>query len=272
MPEIAEVRINVELIKPLVQNKQIINIEFPTSSRYAFNKPEGFDLFKNNPNQTIQDINAKGKFIYWTLSNNWVIFQSLAMTGQLSPIKGKHPSFSLSYQDLNEVKYIYFNDPRHFGSIKFTNQKELSQKLKELGWDPFRNKLEDYKNFLIKKITKSNKCIASILLDQSIFAGVGNYLRSEILYDVNISPWKTGKSLSEEDILKICHSTIKIAQDAYDHQGATLLTYKDPYGSEGKYSSQFKVYSQKTDPHGNKIVKQTTLEKRSIFWVPDLQK
>ncbi|CAM6003615.1 unnamed protein product [Sphagnum balticum] len=39
-------------------------------------------------------------------------------------------------------------------------------------------------------------------------------------------------------------------KDSYAHQGATILTYKDAYGAEGKYSSCFKVYGKERDPLG----------------------
>jgi formamidopyrimidine-DNA glycosylase len=64
---------------------------------------------------------------------------------------------------------------------------------------------------------------------------------------------------------------VDVMKESYKYQGATILTYKDAYGAEGKYSSCFKVYGQKTDPLGNKIVTEETPDKRTIHWCPTIQ-
>jgi formamidopyrimidine-DNA glycosylase len=60
-------------------------------------------------------------------------------------------------------------------------------------------------------------------------------------------------------------------QESYQHQGATISTYKTVYGAEGKYSTLFKVYGQKQDSAGRKIIKQQTPDKRTIHWCPEIQ-
>ena len=54
--------------------------------------------------------------------------------------------------------------------------------------------------------------------------------------------------------------------------GATLATYRQPNGEEGLYSRRFAVYNCKLDPNNNIIVKETTKDKRSTYWVPKIQK
>ena len=61
-------------------------------------------------------------------------------------------------------------------------------------------------------------------------------------------------------------------ESSYQHQGATISTYKTVYGEEGRYSTLFKVYGKKLDPGGNKIVSETTPDKRTTHWVPSIQK
>ena len=59
-------------------------------------------------------------------------------------------------------------------------------------------------------------------------------------------------------------------EESYKYQGATIQTYKTAYGEEGKYSSLFKVYNQKNDSLGNKIIKQDS-GGRTIHWCPTIQ-
>jgi formamidopyrimidine-DNA glycosylase len=108
-------------------------------------------------------------------------------------------------------------------------------------------------------------------MDQSIFAGVGNYIRAEALYLAKISPWRQANLMKKEEVVTLCQALADVMNESYSHQGATILTYKDAYGAEGKYSSCFKVYGQATDPLGNPIIKEETPEGRTIHWCPTIQ-
>ena len=278
MPEGPEVKLSADLIRPLVQGKRIINAFPAKNSRYAGENPEGFSKFLDTLSKEVvrvTDVNVKGKFMYWTFDNGWYMFSTFGMTGQWSPKEGKHPCFGfyLGEDPFSSFETMFFNDPRHFGTIKFINSKqELYDKLNELGWDPLQFKLEDFSLFLNGKIQNSNKLISQLLMDQSIFAGVGNYIKSEALYASALSPWRSGNSLTTDDINNLCKNIVNVMETSYKYQGATIQTYKTAYGAEGKYSSCFKVYGQKTDPLGNKIIKEETPDKRTTHWCPAIQK
>jgi len=280
MPEGPEVLISAELIKPLVQHKKVLWAETYPTSRYAVEDPEGFVDFQRslspvNEPVHILDIKSRGKFMYWTLTSPHYLMCTFGMTGQWSPTKGNHPCFSLDYEDGDEVKTIYFNDPRHFGTVKFVNSFALlNLKLSGLGWDPLNDGYnEKWYNYLInKKLAKTSKPIGQMLMDQGLFAGVGNYIRAEALYLAKMSPWRPSNTIKKDEYLTLFKALIDVMNESYQHQGATILTYKDVFGAEGKYSSCFKVYGQKTDPLGNSIVKEETPDKRTIHWCPAIQK
>lgn len=288
MPEGVEVKISSELIKPLVINRLITEVSVGNKSRYASNPPEGFSEFNksfqttengvgwlNNPVQ-ILDVRTKGKFMYWSFDNGWYMFSTFGMTGQWSPNAGKHVCLRINMHNQNDIDgeftNAYFNDPRHFGTIKFTKSKqELLNKLNELGWDPLQNQLAEYLPFLTDTLSKTNKPIGQVLMDQGVFAGVGNYIRAEALYLAKMSPWRQCSLMTKEQIVLLCEAIITVMKESYNHQGATISTYKDAYGKEGKYSSCFKVYGKRKDSVGNKIIKQNTPDKRVIHWCPAVQ-
>lgn len=283
MPEGVEVKLSAEYIKPLIINHRILSAAVTNNSRYASTTPEKFDEFIKNITSietnihggvNVSNIQTKGKFMYWTFSNNWYMFCTFGMSGQWSSVRGKHPClfFTHSTGTINTLHELVFNDPRHFGTIKFTNNRQdLLEKLNQLGWDPLQDQYSIYQKWIKSAIQKSSKPIAQLLMDQSIFAGVGNYIRAEALYLSKISPWRLGKLLSEVDIDTLCKSIILVMEESYQYQGATIQTYKTAYGEEGRYSSKFKVYGQKTDPFGNIIIKENTPDKRTIHWCPTIQ-
>jgi len=64
--------------------------------------------------------------------------------------------------------------------------------------------------------------LGGLLLDQGFLSGIGNYLRSEILYKANLLPQRTIASLKQEELLRFCEVTKEIVQRAYEHKGITL--------------------------------------------------
>lgn len=66
------------------------------------------------------------------------------------------------------------------------------------------------------------KMFASLLLDQSFLSGVGNYLRSEILFHAAIHPSQKPKELSDDKILEFAKSALTITHRSYQTGGFTL--------------------------------------------------
>lgn len=273
MPEAIEVYLSAEAIRPLVINKVISDAYSTPNSRYGDSKiinklgPE-YKKFTESYPISVKDVKVKGKFMYWTFTDNWSMFCTFGMSGQWSPNVSKHPCFVFEFTDGSKV---YFNDTRHFGTIKFSsNPKELNHKLNELGWDAFQTPYQEHKKIILSKL-RSNKPIGQILMDQSVFAGVGNYIRAEALYLSKISPWRSSNSLSESEIDSLCNSIVHVMNESYKYQGATIQTYKTAYGEDGNFSNFFKVYGRKADPLGNSIITENTPEGRTIHWCPSIQ-
>lgn len=265
MPEGVEVKLCADLIRPLVVGKTTAS--FHVSGRYRSSDPEGLKEFTDK--SKVLDVQTQGKFMYWSFENDWYMYCTFGMTGQWSPKKGKHPALGITFTDGSE---IYFNDPRHFGTIKFVKGKTVVQKkLSELGWDPLKGQDSNAIVYVVMKLKASSKNIADALMNQSIFAGVGNYIRAEALYASKISPWRNANSLTVNEVATLCENIVSVMQDSYAHQGATIQTYATPYGEEGRYSGCFKVYGQKQDPLGNSIKKEATPDGRTIHWCPAIQ-
>lgn len=275
MPEGPELKLSCDIISPLLLNKYIINAFPSVNSRFSKNPIDKLYEFCKNLPLKLNKIDVKGKFMYWTFDNNWRMFCTYGMTGQWSEIPSKHTAFTIQYCDSNNSdinsKFLYFNDPRHFGTIKFSNSSiELKNKLQSLGWCPLSETLDSKWDFLKKKI-KKNKPIGELLMDQSIFSGVGNYIRAEALYRTNLNPWNTANALSDEIIKLLCKNIVDIMEESYRLQGASFLTYKNSDNQKGKYSNFFRVYGREFDDLQNQIVKEK-MGTRTIHWCPALQK
>lgn len=271
MPEGPEVKTTVDFLKTYT-GKTVNNFTI-LSGRYT--KKGGIENMPNvNLPAKIESVDCKGKFIYFTLSyenNNkkCYLFSTLGMTGMWSDKMTKHARFAISF---SEDLILYYNDTRNFGTLKFVLSKEtLDKKLKSLGPDVLNCDIDclGFKNRFIKK---PNKTIAECLMNQSVICGVGNYLKSEILYASKISPYRLIKDITEDEWHFLYFYSIAIPKRSYKLGGATIKDYRSPNGEKGKFSRRFAVYNCKLDPKNNIIVKETTKDKRSTYWVPEIQK
>ena len=108
-------------------------------------------------------------------------------------------------------------------------------------------------------------------MDQSVIAGVGNYIKAESLYLAKLSPHRTVESLSDDDLILLKQKIQEVMTESFASGGATIRTYKNFNGESGEYGDRFIVYNQKTDPVGNPVVKEQTKDKRKTHWVPNIQ-
>ncbi len=225
----------------------------------------------------ISKIYAKGKkILFECIDNDKVkvyLISALAMSGRWQYSKGKHSGIQMNLTSTKsgEIKYrLYFDDQRHFGSLVVAYETDLSKILKNVGPDLLSEKVtyEEYKAVItLPRLQK--KQIGWFLLQQKYFSGVGNWIRAEILYECKIAPNRKLEDLSEADIKHLYHYSLKILKDAYNVKGLTISNYIDPEGNYGTY--KVKVYMQKNDPYGHKVITSVFSDKRTIHWVPDVQ-
>lgn len=67
-----------------------------------------------------------------------------------------------------------------------------------LGADPLRRDADV--PTLLTKVARSRAPIGTILMDQSVVAGIGNVYRAESLFRARLSPFREGRSLGRDDV------------------------------------------------------------------------
>ena len=268
MPEGPEVRIIINQLNSLIkgQKLQAINIH---SGRYSKKAPDGFLDFRDVLPLKLKEVHAKGKFIYFELEDNRYIFNTLGMSGGWKVVKEKHSH----YEFIFDHQTIYFTDMRNFGTFKFIKgQSILQKKLKSLGADVFTPEYNlEYVNKILTEKRLQSKTIVEVLMNQAKFCGIGNYLKSEILYICRISPHRLVSDLTENDRKMIFQHSKRIAKESYADGGGSAGDFSDLENKKGNYKFKMLVYQMKKDPHGHTIKKETTKDKRTTHWVPEIQ-
>ena len=80
----------------------------------------------------------------------------------------------------------------------------------------------DTEAFFERLDRQPDRAIGAALLDQSILAGLGNYLRAEILFLCRIDPWRAVQDLEAEERECLAREIPRISQRAYEDEGRTV--------------------------------------------------
>jgi len=289
MPEGPEIRRSADHLSRLLVGKYIVNALIGKGGRYTEdNPPPGFPpllaTMKKGAIPRVTEVNAKGKFMWWQLEHKdqttfvWITY---GMSGQWHRDSNKHTAFGIYFAPQNDVfdrlgnfiqpDTLYFNDPRHFGTIHFVQDPRTHEKkLASLGPDMLSNP-PDERQFRVELLRKNQKTLAEVLMDQSVISGVGNYVKAEALYLAELSPHRIICELSTLEIERLRLQIINVMRASYNTGGATIRTYRNPYGAEGGAQRRFAVYGNQTDPMGNPVVREETKDGRTTHWVPAIQ-
>ena len=304
MPEVAEVRLIADNIKLFLKGKNIKYIELRDRSltqNWAKRGAKGLEIIQKEFPLLVNEVKTKGKFCWIELENGWKIMIQFGMSGnvrkeptdeylkifnanQKKPITKeeylKHCHLKVTYYekgtDENTIKTIYYHDIRRFGSWTFTKDSNLfNKKLNKLGHDPLgEDQLQE--NEVIKRFRQHNyQNICKVLMNQEgPLAGVGNYLKSESIYQAKIYPLADIKNIPDNSLIDLYKTVREIAKAAYDAGGATLYTYTGMNGDQTEFKNTLKIYKRSKDPQGHKvhnISEKESPDRRSTFWVPEVQ-
>ena len=86
---------------------------------------------------------------------------------------------------------------------------------------PYRGPF-DRKEFLRRLLEHKDETIGAALLNQQIVAGLGNYLRAEVLFNCKLNPWLTAGELTQRNLGCLSKTIPRLTRDAYA-RGATAI-------------------------------------------------
>lgn len=280
MPEGPEVSRIAEALHRRLSGKYLLGGALLPHCRYF---PDGgfknMELLKKG--LFLESISAKGKkvvfkFLTQTRSQIFMI-SALGMEGHwlFKPLNhtALYMKFGNKTNRLNTLTDIlFYDDSCKFGIINIcTSESELKLVFKAVGPDLLHDNVtfEQYYGVL-KQSSLQNKEIAIFLLEQKFFSGIGNYIRSEMLYLAKMSPFRVIGTLSDGEIRLLYDVALFVLREAYSKNGLTFATYLDP--DEGKGTYETYVYKRKYDHAGNPVLKTKMKDKRTVHWVQEVQR
>ncbi|MEK7539136.1 MAG: bifunctional DNA-formamidopyrimidine glycosylase/DNA-(apurinic or apyrimidinic site) lyase [Patescibacteria group bacterium] len=287
MPELPEVETTTKGLRKTIVGLVIKNVWTDLSTKDkrqgdTIANPKYFKIFKKEIlNKKVLSIERRAKNILINISGDKTILVHLKMTGHLlygkykftrssrpdlknskrsglsprawtpdeeGPLHDPYNRFIHAVFTFNNGKCLAFSDARKFGKITLLDTATAHdiKHLNNIGPEPLE------KNFNLEKLRerlnkKPNGKIKSVLIDQSIIAGIGNIYSDEILWSAGVHPEKKVSILlrqgSKRQEIKAIFKAIKeTLTKGIDFGGDSMSDYRNIDGLPGKFQTQHETY------------------------------
>lgn len=281
MPELPEVETVRRGLNKLTVKQPIQGGEILLERTLAY-PPSVEEFWQGITGNAIANWQRRGKYLLAQLETNssqpagWLGVH-LRMTGQLLWVKQdtplqKHTRIRLFFADEQELRFV---DTRTFGKFWLVSPQipiaEVITGLQKLGPEPFDS---DFSlSYLINKLNNSRRQIKTLLLDQTIVAGIGNIYADEALFKSGIKPDTAAADLTKAQIKRLHNAIINVLQASIDKGGTTFSNFLNLLGVSGNYGDTTLVYGRKGEPCRicNTAIAKIKLAGRSSHFCPNCQ-
>lgn len=238
MPEGPEIHRASDELALVLQNQKVKQISF------AFDELKSYQSRLRN--KAVTSVKAKGKAILISFSNGYTIYSHNQLYGRwmVQPV-GEYPEtkrqLRLEIQSNNHSALLY-----SASDIKVLNKKELSTHpyLNRLGLEllsPDVTEQQVFDRLTEKRFAK--RCLMGLLQDQSVLAGMGNYLCCEVLHITKIHPKSRLLDLNKRQTRQLAKYCLKLTHQSYQTAGITnFLSRANKLKKQGSEFEDYRFY------------------------------
>ena len=272
MPELPEVETIARTLEPAVRGRVIAGIELLYRPLLRRGGRKGLEGMKG---RRILGVNRRGKMLLIACESRRTLVFHLKMTGQFlfaapGAPRDKHTRLVVRFEDgKNELR---FRDVRKFGFLLCFEGDPLAAcaELACLGPEPLDVGLAEFSALIARRKGR----IKSLLLNQTVIAGIGNIYADEMLFEARIHPETPASSLGKKAVERLYDSMKKILTLAIAKKGSTLQDYRDAEGKAGNFQFFHRVYDRKGEPCVvcGTPVRMTRIGGRSSHFCPKCQR
>ena len=119
------------------------------------------------------------------------------------------------------------------------------------------------KIFYILKCSKSKSSIGSLIMNQSVMAGIGNIYRTEILWRQAVHPETPGKNIDRQTFDRIWNDAKALLTLGVKHNA--IITKRGAIRSKSKYREDFNIFAKETCPDCNGEISRFEINGRRAF-------
>lgn len=214
----------------------------------------------------VEAVRRKGKHLWMELDRRpWPLFH-FGMTGSFQVYED--PRARPRFWKLELVAEggcrLAMPDSRRFGRIRLQQEPERSSPLRELGFDPLV--ALPTTPALRELLSRRSAPIKAVLLDQRLFAGVGNWIADEVLYQAGIRPRRAACDLGPKEVARMRSRLSAIVRRA-----VAVDADSDRFPRSWLFHRRWGRDDQARTWRGERIVHET-IGGRTTAWAPSRQR
>lgn len=288
MPELPEVETVRRGLAPAMDGAEFESVLL---RRADLRFPFPSDFADRLTGATAGKLGRRGKYLTLPLSTGETLIMHLGMTGRFTAAStGDAALPGRSYQGTgplaphDHVEFtmrgqkggfrITYNDPRRFGFMDLAPTKKLeeSKHLEKMGPEPLGPEFNS--DLLRSAFAGRTGPVKTVLLDQSVVAGLGNIYACEALFRAGVSPTRKASRLSAGKISDLHTAIGAVLTEAINAGGSTLRDFAASDGSLGYFQHRFSVYDRegRACPRCSSKVRRIVQSGRSTFYCGKCQR
>lgn len=280
MPELPEVESVRRLMERVLGGRRIVRAEVAPDEIVLSGTPAAA-VQEALAGQTVTGVGRKGKFWWIELDRRPWVFGHLGMSGWIRELGGKetrlkehgsaplldeagNPRFLKLLLEAEDGGRIAFTDGRRLGRLWLGEDPVSDKRVAQLGPDAYLD-LPNVAGFA-KALEKRKAPIKAVLLDQSVYSGIGNWIADEVLYAAKIAPARIAHSLKPKDFEALHTAIRRILSHAVEVE-ADYTKFPEDWMFHVRWGGGKGVQT-----IGGRTIVRETVGGRTTAWVPGYQK
>lgn len=248
MPELPEVETVRRQLEPVLKGRTIVRVKVIDPLVVVPASPATFQ--RKIKGQTICEVGRRGKYLRCGLKSGRILVIHLRMTGRLTHMDASYDAAERRHLRLffflDDGTGLAFHDQRRFGKALIISPEEAESYWGRLGPEPLER---SFNALRLKEILNSRKRpVKSLLLDQSLIAGIGNIYADEALFRARIHPLRPAAAVSDEESGRLARAIKDTLRNAIALEGSSIDTYRTVRGGRGRFQDTFQVHRRAGEP------------------------
>lgn len=225
---------------------------------------------------TVVRTDAYGKHLFVTFAEDRTLHVHLGLYGKwtMGKVPEPEPRGLIRVRLVGETHYADLRGPT---ACEILDPDQRETLIARIGPDPIRKDADAERAW--RRVSQSRTSIAALLMDQKVFAGVGNIYRAEALYRAGIDPYRTGREVSRAEFDVMWDDLVDLMRDGV--RTGRIDTVREEHSPEimgrgkrrDRHGGEVYVYRRAgQDCHvcGDEVLA-TELNARNLFWCPTCQ-
>lgn len=215
---------------------------------------------------------AYGKHLFHHYAGGPIVHVHLGLYGSFSELAPPMP-LPVGEVRMRMVGAEFGTDLRGPTACEVLDEAQVDAVIARLGPDPLRREADPQRAW--KRITKSQRPIGALLMDQTVIAGVGNVYRNELLFRHGIDPYRPGTAIGADEFDSAWLDLVELMRVGYRRGKIHVVRKEHNHGAPSYRPGRPRtyVYRRAGEPCrlcGGKVLT-AVLEGRNVFWCPACQ-